>query len=384
MAEQALPSSSAGRIALLLDHSGATEADLAGVLGLPTGITVRDVLSGHYELSPSELVAVADMLDVPVTVLTGQIPMNRHLGISLRLGAVDAADVPVAALEYADKMLRYRALLDSWLGSPQSPLTGINMSTDGYYMRAGKESAQRVRDGLSLGEEPITDLVGLVERLGFPVAFQPLPAGVHGLTVRDEREGAPSRAIVISTCDLWTRQRFTLAHEMCHALYDDEGQVIIDRVDVPEILPELRAESFARHLLLPVKALAVEVRQGLTAGMTWEVLIARLMIRWGLSRLAVVRAIVNDGLASEDDLRSVRTSRIDDLMAKARLTEQWRTLSSGQKEASGSPWLVDRAVHAFGNGLVGVQVIAELLGQDVETTERQLAKEGWITPPESS
>jgi Zn-dependent peptidase ImmA (M78 family) len=384
MTKQTLPSSSAGRIALLLDHSDATEADLANLLSLPTGIAVRDVLSGMYGLSPSQLVAVADLLDVPVTVLTGQVPIDRHLGVSLRLGAVEAADVPAVALEYADKLLRYRALLDSWLGSRQSPLAGINVSTDGYYMRAGKETAQRVRDGLGLGEEPITDLVELVERLGFPVGFQPLPADVHGLTARDEREGAPSRAIIVSTCGPWTMQRFTLAHEMCHALYDDEGQVIVDRVDVPEVLPELRAESFARYLLLPVQALAVEVRQGRKAGMSWDVLTARLMIRWGVSRLAVLRAIVSDGLADEADLASVRDSLIDDLMAKAGLTEQWRDLSAGQKEASGSPWLVDRAVEAYGNGLVGVHVVAELLGQDAETTERQLADEGWTAPPPKS
>src|SRR6516225_640600 len=138
--------------------------------------------------------------------------MDGHLSITLRLDAVDAADATTEALQYADKLLGYRALLDSWLGSVRSPLAEIGMSTDSYFMRAGQKSAQRVRDGLRIGEDPIPDLVGLIERLGFPVAFLPLPDGVHGLNVRDEREGIPTRVIIVSALGPWTQQRYTLAH----------------------------------------------------------------------------------------------------------------------------------------------------------------------------
>ena len=179
--------------------------------------------------------------------------------MSLRLGTVEAPDVPADALEYADRMLRYRGLLDSWLGAWHSPLAGVGMSTDSYFVRAGCESAQRVRDGLQLGEGPIADLVDLAERLGFPVAFCLLPEGMHGLNVQDEREGVATRLIVVSTRGPWTLQRYTIAHEVGHALYDDAGQVIVDLVEIPDRLPERRAESFARHLLLPAAARKREV-----------------------------------------------------------------------------------------------------------------------------
>ena len=377
MTRQALPSSPAGRIELLLHHSGVSEAELARALYLPAGVSVDDVLAGDYQLSATDLVAVAELLDVPVTVLNGQVPINRHLGVSLRLGTVDAPDVPADALEYADRMLRYRGLLDSWLGTWHSPLAGVGMSTDKYYVRAGRESAQRVRDGLQLGEEPIADLVGLAERLGFPVAFRPLPEDMHGLTVLDEREGVATRVIIVSTRGPWTMQRYTIAHELSHALYMDAGQVIVDLVDIPERLPELRAESFARHLLLPSAALGREVTQARQEGSSWEVLTARLMVRWGMSRQAIARALEDDHLASAEETAAIRSRRVDDLMADAGLSEQWQALCAGQSEPSGSPWLVSRALEAYSRGWVGAHVVADLLEQDIETTRDQLVAQGW-------
>jgi Zn-dependent peptidase ImmA (M78 family) len=375
-----LPSSPAGRIELLLRHSGVSKAQLARSLELPAEVSVEDVLAGEYQLSATDLVVVAELLDVPVTVLSGQVPMNRHLGVSLRLGTVEAPDVPADALEYADQMLRYRGLLDSWLGAWHSPLAGVGMSTDSFFVRAGRESAQRVRDGLELGEEPIADLVNLAERLGFPVVFRLLPEGMHGLNVQDEREGVATRLIIVSTRGPWTMQRYTIAHELGHALYDDAGQVIVDLVEIPDRLPELRADSFARHLLLPSAALKREVMRARRDGLSWEVLTAQLMVRWGMSRQAIVRTLKDDELANAEEIDVIERRRVDDLMAEAGLTKQWQALSAGQSEPCGSPWLVNRALEAYGHGWVGAHVVADLLGQDVETTKDQLVAQGWAEP----
>ena len=380
MTTRTLPSSPAGRIGLLLRHSGVSGAQLARVLDLPVEVSVDDVLAGRYRLSAADLVAVAELLDVPPTVLSGEVPINRHLGVSLRLGTVEAPDVPADALEYADRMLRYRGLLDSWLGAWHSPLAGVGMSTDGFYVRAGRESAQRVRDGLQLGEEPIADLVGLAERLGFPVAFRLLPEGMHGLNVQDEREGVATRLIIVSARGQWTLQRYTVAHELGHALYDDAGQVIVDLVEIPDRLPELRAESFARHLLLPAAALKREVGRARRDGLSWDVLTAHLMVRWGMSKQAILRALEDDGLASPEETAVIRTTRVDDLMAEAGLTEQWQALCAGQSEPCGSPWLASRALEAYSHGWVGAHVVADLLDQDVETTRDQLVAQGWAEP----
>jgi IrrE N-terminal-like domain len=380
MTRRTLPSSPADRIALLLARSDASKEDLARALDLPADVPVDAVLTGDHELSPSDLVAVADVLDVPVTVLSGQVPVDSHLGVSLRLGTVDAPDVPEEALQYADHLLRYRGLLDSWLGMPRGPLAGVDMSAHWLRKEAGKISAQRVRDGMQLGEEPIPDLVGLVEELGFPVAFRRLPDGMHGLNVQDAREGTVTRLIIVSTSGPWTLQRYTLAHELCHALYDDAGQVIVDLVDVPDLLPEVRAEVFARHLLLPVRALKRDVSQARRDGVSWPVLTARLMVKWGMSRMAILRALEDDRLASPAEITTVRSRSVDGLMTEAGLTERWRELSAGESEPSGSPWLVSRALEAYRHGWVGAHVVADLLGQDIEATRRELEAQGWAEP----
>ena len=377
MMRRTLPSSPADRIALLLARSDVGKEELARALELPADVPVDAVLAGKYSLSASDLVAVADALDVPVTVLSGQVPVDRHLGVSLRLGTVDAPDVPEEALEYADRLLRYRALLDSWLDVPRSPLAGVDMSARMYRKDAGKVSAERVRDAMSLGEEPVPDMVGLAEELGFPVAFRRLPEGMHGLNVQDAREGRSTRLIIVSTDGPWTLQRYTLAHELCHALYDDEGQVIVDLVDVPGLLPEVRAESFARHFLLPPRALKRDVREARGEGVSWPVLAARLMVRWGVSRQAILRALEEDRLAGPAETAAVRSRPVSLLMAEAGLAERWQELSAGEREPSGSPWLVSRALEAYRRGLVGTQAVADLLGQDFAATQRELAARGW-------
>jgi hypothetical protein len=377
MAGSTTPSTVAGRISLLLARSSASEADIASALELGGEMTVADVLHGRRELSPGDLVAVADVLDVPVTVLSGQLPMDRHLGVSLRLGSVAAPDVPSTALELADRIFGHQALLDSWLGRVRNPLAGVSMSTDTFYLRAGQTSAARVRDALGLGNEPVGDLVALVEGLGFPVIFQPLPEGINGLNLRDEREGEASRLIVISTGGPWTMQRYTLSHELAHALYDDDDQVIVDRVDVPEVLPELRAESFARHLLLPTDALRRAVLQARSQRVPLAVMTAQIIVGWGLSRRAVVRALVSDRLVAEAEVQPLLSARVSDLMAAADLDEEYRRLSEGQSEASGSPMLVERAARGFGNGWVSADVVADLMGVDATVVLRELKVQGW-------
>ena len=147
MTTRTLPSSPAGRIGLLLRHSGVSGAQLARVLDLPVEVSVDDVLAGRYQLSAADLVAVAELLDVPPTVLSGEVPINRHLGVSLRLGTVEASDVPADALEYADRMLRYRGLLDSWLGAWHSPLLARRAAVCPQPRGTSRARAAAVREG---------------------------------------------------------------------------------------------------------------------------------------------------------------------------------------------------------------------------------------------
>jgi len=368
------------RIEQLLSTVPSAMPEIARILGIPESATLIETIRQRANWTPGELVEIAEALRVPSAVLAGRLPMDRHLGVSLRLGVLTEPGAPAEALQRAERLFDDKAVLDSWLGPVRSPLASVPMSSDTYHMRAGQTSAERVRDALRLGDEPVNDLVGLVESQGVPTFFTHLPEDVFGLNIRDERDSGVSRVIVVSTVGPWTMQRYTLAHELCHALYDDAGQLIVDRVDIPEVLAELRAESFARHLLLPKSGLAREVRAARRSGDGWDVVVARTMIRWGVSRKVAVRALLDDGLAGNEDLEGVERTRVDDLMAAAQLTHTWSLLSDGESEPSGSPMLVERAVAAYGNGWVSLQFVADLLGVTEEQAEAQLAAAGWGPP----
>ena len=89
--------------------------------------------------------------------------------------------------------------------------------------RRAFSSASRA-DRMGRGNSAVED-APLVMEAGVAL-MQPPP------TWRDEREGTPARVIVVASDDAWARQRYTLAHELCHALYDDAGQFIVDKIEI--------------------------------------------------------------------------------------------------------------------------------------------------------
>ncbi|MFI6797611.1 ImmA/IrrE family metallo-endopeptidase [Streptosporangium canum] len=378
MTRQEVPRTPGSRITQLLQRSPQAADVLAQSLSLSSQ-SLAEVLRQPEGLSLSDLVTAADVLDVPVTYLAGQTDEAHSLAVSLRLGQAQESGVPEQALQYAHMLIRRLTLLDSWQGIMPGALDELGVDYSQLYKEAGQRTAGKVRDALNLGNEPILDLVGLVERCGIPVAFRPLPNNLHGINVRDDSNGHVRRAIVVSSADYWTRQRFTLGHELCHGMYDDEGQVIVDEVDVPQTLPELRAEAFARHLLLPVGALRVEMEAARAAQEPPHALLARLMLTYGVSRTVVLKALVDDGLVPPADARLtlLEAEPVRNLMDSAGQAQTWQELCEGQHEPSGSPWLVERAVQAYGEGLLDIAVVAELMGEDESAVRRMLAEAGW-------
>lgn len=378
MAGEVSPGSALGRIALLLDRSPEAAEPLAQALFRQA----KDLRRGCGEdLTPAELIAAAEVLDVPVTYLAGMSSADRDLGVSLRLGQLSDSEAPAEALRYADMLLRYLHLLDLWLGPRHSDLDGLDPDYSRMHIKAGRRTAGKVRDALMLSDNPIIDLVQLIEDCGIPVAFLSLPETIHGLNVRDERSGYGARVIIVNCNDYWTRQRFTLAHELAHALYNDDGQVIVDTIGEPDYLPERRADTFARHLLLPEAAMKKEVLAARETGIPANIFVPRLMLSFGVSREVVLRALVDDGLVERSDPRlpALESEPVSRQMEKAGYGAKWQELCEVQHEPSGSPWLTERAVEAYGRGLVDVSVVAEIMGEDQEVVAEQLAAAGWTS-----
>lgn len=376
-------SGQAAGLAAALEASGLDRSALSG-LPLPRGASLDDVLSGEVLLGMDGLIAASLLTDTPISVLTGRMPPSSNLSMSLRLGQFETADDLGGTVEHAARVLAHRALVIRWLGEPQRPLQGFAPSRDRFALAAGRISAQRVRDVLGYREtDPFGDVAELLEAEGHPVTHREMPEGLHGLAVRegDAYGAATSWAVYAAVSVPWTRQRWTLAHELSHVLHDDIGQMVVETGTESEALPEVRAEAFARHLLLPPAALAAALPQR-PAREGWRAVVGRLVVLFGVSRRAIVKALVADGHATDEELTSVSRALVRDLIEAAGVQEEWDALAARQHEPQGSPWLVGATAELYAAGSVDVRVVADLMALEPDEARTRLHATGWA--PEAS
>ena len=111
----------------------------------------------------------------------------------------------------------------------------------------GEHLASQERHRLQLGTDPIGDLAGLLENHGVLVLEVALPEAVSGFTFRFGKD----LACGVNVNHHPGRRRYSLAHELCHALCDvgpADGMVSNEGGKDPR---ETRANAFAAAFLLP-------------------------------------------------------------------------------------------------------------------------------------
>jgi len=116
----------------------------------------------------------------------------------------------------------------------------------------GAELAESERQRLSLGSDPIDEVGAALERAGVLALGLQLPHGVSGLTFLNKR----AVTCAINSGDAATRQRFSLAHEYCHALLDlGASPGIVSREAQRKDPIEVRADAFAAAFLMPAEGI---------------------------------------------------------------------------------------------------------------------------------
>jgi Zn-dependent peptidase ImmA (M78 family) len=122
--------------------------------------------------------------------------------------------------------------------------------------RDAMEMARKVRAEAGLGDEPIADIFGLLERLG--VLFLRYPLGEKAIEGYAARRGG-QRTIFTNTSYSRGKEIFTAAHELAHLYFDLQEEGIIadeaihfDNADLE--VSEVRANYFAAHFLMPLPA----------------------------------------------------------------------------------------------------------------------------------
>jgi hypothetical protein len=133
----------------------------------------------------------------------------------------------------------------------------------------GRARAASFREQHNLGHAPLPDLVSLIELTQrIDVAVIEAEQDEHGMTMRD-----PVRQVVMVAVALTRhpmRQRSTLAHELGHVLFGDFAAPKAGGWD-RRSSEEIRADAFARHLLVPVagiKSVLADRTAGVQSGAT--------------------------------------------------------------------------------------------------------------------
>lgn len=124
-----------------------------------------------------------------------------------------------------------------------------------YQIRQGVEAdqaAQQVREAWGLGRDPIPNLVELLEERGLKVICEDLADSIDGMTAQVRKsDGATLPVIVVNAAHSGERQRFTLAHELGHA--------VMKPIDMGEAEAEKAAQRFAGAFLIPSEILWNEI-----------------------------------------------------------------------------------------------------------------------------
>jgi Zn-dependent peptidase ImmA (M78 family)/transcriptional regulator with XRE-family HTH domain len=188
----------------------------------------------------------------------------------------DRAQVETAVIEATERYLEVEGALG--LEGQVIDFGDIAQDTPLTSLAQAEERANQLRKHWDLGSDPMPSLTMLLEEKGFRVVLADLPNDVFGLSCSVQRENnlAPISVIVVGKNNYnIERRRFTLAHELAHAL-------------IPQVAEGMKKEAamnrFAGAFLIPAEHLRIELGVGRRSFAYQEII--RLKQLYGVSAMS--------------------------------------------------------------------------------------------------
>jgi Zn-dependent peptidase ImmA (M78 family) len=237
----------------------------------------------------------------------------------------------------------------------------------------GRAAAERFRHDHHLGVQPLGDLVAVIEQsTGIDVAVLEAAPDEHGLTMRDPARDAVFIGVARTRNPM--RQRSTLAHELGHVIFGDwTGSGPTNWSDRGPA--EVRADVFARHLLVPGEGLRefLESRYPATQSTLSKV------VQWFLvsPQIATI-ALHQAGAIDENTKRAWMALSASQLAARFGWTDQYHGLQADSDQRRAPQRLLARAIKGYAEGVLSAQAIATLRGVPLAAAEADLLEAGVV------
>jgi Zn-dependent peptidase ImmA (M78 family)/transcriptional regulator with XRE-family HTH domain len=248
---------SAERLAAARARNGYDQEDVANAVGVSRAM-VSYWESGRRKPNDRQLVALAQLLRVPVGFLLGQeeLQPTADLGAMIFRGGDHA--LPAEALpglqEFVDFLDRYARLAAAANSRVHALRQSPFMSAPGFEQAEdARRKAEEVRSCLRLGLGPVGDLDTVCELLGITVyraeLGEDLSRTVSGAFLNHPELGL---SILVNLEMTPGRRRFTVAHELAHALFhsSDRRYLVSTAAKDPR---ERFADAFAGEFLMPAE-----------------------------------------------------------------------------------------------------------------------------------
>lgn len=205
---------------------------------------------------------------------------------------------------------------------------------------------------------------------GIDVAVFDAGLDEHGLTMRDPARDAVFIGIARTRKPM--RQRSTLAHELAHVLFEDWTDDVSggwsDRSPA-----EIRADAFARHLLVPGDGLHEFLgnREPVT-----ESVLSAVVQRFVVSPQVATIALHQAGYVDDDIKHEWMALTTPKVAARFGWSDQYRALQADSDVRRAPQRLLARAIKGYAEGVLSAQAIATLRGVTLEAAEADLREAG--------
>lgn len=238
---------------------GLSQAEVAEEVGLPRP-AISLIESGRRSVSSLELAKFADLYRRPLSYFLRprrELAEDEVVSVLLRAENVTQKDHPelVSFIEFCKEYAFLERLV---LGEVRFEIPKYFISPRAKRWRnviaEGERLAMEERKRFSLGNSPIMDVFGLLEKEGVKIVKRKLPSGskVSGCFFFSEDIGP---CILVNSAHPVGRTNFTAAHEYCHFLSDLDlfSAYVCDLTDLSTRKEsfEMRANAFAAAFLMP-------------------------------------------------------------------------------------------------------------------------------------